>query len=153
MVRGTEVHDGLKFQEKYLQRESAKKIFFSVWKILESWFLHSHYLQYWRCNNSSNVKGTKVYDDPKFQEKYFTYGSAKKICTGKISCFLRDLQWRIKNSIKKQMHKSNNSRTVKGTEVYDGLKFQEKYFTYGSAKRNSPGKFLSLSPMKNQKQH
>ena len=28
MVRGTEVHDGLKFQEKYLQRESAKKIFF-----------------------------------------------------------------------------------------------------------------------------
>ena len=51
------------------------------------------------------------------------------------------------------MHKSNNSRTVKGTEVYDGLKFQEKYFTYGSAKRNSPGKFLSLSPMKNQKQH
>ena len=36
MVRGTEVHDGLKFQEKYLQRESAKKNFFSVWKILES---------------------------------------------------------------------------------------------------------------------
>ena len=28
IVRGTEVHDGLKFQEKYLQRESAKKIFF-----------------------------------------------------------------------------------------------------------------------------
>merc|ERR1711894_315329 len=28
MVRGTEVHDGLKFQKKYLQRESAKKNFF-----------------------------------------------------------------------------------------------------------------------------
>ena len=85
-----------------------------------------------------------MYDDPKFQEKYFTYGSAKKICTGKISCFLRDLQWRIKNSIKKQMHKSNNSRTVKGTEVYDGLKFQEKYFTYGSAKKNCTGKISCL---------
>ena len=28
----------------------------------------------------------------KFQEKYITYGSAKKICTRKISCLLRDLQ-------------------------------------------------------------
>ena len=36
IVRDTEVHDGLKFQEKYLQRESAKKIFFSIWKILET---------------------------------------------------------------------------------------------------------------------
>ncbi len=48
------------------------------------------------------------------------------------------------------MHKSNNSRTVKSTEMYDGLKFQEKYFTYGSAKKFAPGKLLASCVISNE---
>ena len=51
-----------------------KKIFFSIGKILESWYLHSQYLLYHgktdSGNNSRAFQGTEAYDGLKFQKKY-----------------------------------------------------------------------------------
>ena len=95
MVRGTEVHDGLKFQEKYLQRESAKKFFFRSGKFLNlDFFILSIFFkelptdmisdhvcrQFYAILVTINmVRGTEVHDGLKFQEKYLQRESAKKI--------------------------------------------------------------------------
>ena len=93
MVRGTEVHDGLKFQEKYLQRESAKKIFFfRSGKFLNLDFFILITFNIGDAITRATLKVRRCMMTQNFRKNILHIDLPKKICTGKISCFLRDLQ-------------------------------------------------------------